>query len=97
MNKKELIQEVAIRSGLSQADVEKTLNHITDTVRDSLHKEEPVTLVGFGTFRVQEHAARQGYNPSSGQKMEIPAKKIVKFKPGKALEINQEKKEPAIG
>ena len=92
MNEKELIQEVAIRSGMSQADVEKTLNHITDTVRDSLHKEEPVTLVGFGTFRVQKHAARQGYNPSTGQKMQIPAKKIVKFKPGKALEINQEKK-----
>ena len=87
MNKKELIQEVAIRSGMSQADVEKTLNHIMDTVRDSLHKEDPVTLVGFGTFRVQKHAERQGYNPSTGQKMQIPEKKIVKFKPGKALEI----------
>lgn len=87
MNKKELIQEVAIRSGMSQADVEKALNHIMDTVRESLRKEEPVTLVGFGTFRLQEHAARQGYNPSSGQKMLIPAKKVVKFKPGKALEI----------
>lgn len=87
MNKKELIQEVAIRSGMSQADVENALNHIIDTVKDSLHKEEPVTLVRFGTFRVQEYAARQGYNPSSGQKMQIPAKKIVKFKPGKALEI----------
>ena len=63
MNKKELIQEVAIRSGMSQADVENVLNHITDTVRDSLHNEESVTLVGFGTFRVQERAARQGYNP----------------------------------
>ena len=93
MNKKELIQEAAIRSGMSQADVEKVLNHIMDTVRDSLHKEEPVTLVGFGTFQVQERAARQGYNPSAGQKMQIPAKKIVKFKPGKALEINQEKKD----
>lgn len=92
MNKKELIQEVAIRSGVSQADVEKTLNHITDTVRDILHKEESVILVGFGTFRVQERPARQGYNPSVGQKMLIPAKKIVRFKPGKALEIEQEKK-----
>lgn len=92
MNKKKLIQEVAIRSGMSQADVEKALNHITDTVRDSLNNEESVTLVGFGTFRVQERAARQGYNPSVSQRMQIPAKKIVKFKPGKALEIVQEKK-----
>lgn len=92
MNKKELIQEVAIRSGMSQADVERALNHITDTVRDSLHNEEPVALMGFGTFRVQERAARSGYNPSAGQKMKIPAKKIVKFKPGKALEIKQEKR-----
>ena len=43
MNKKELIQKVAIRSGMSQADVERVLNHITDTVRDSLHNEESVT------------------------------------------------------
>lgn len=92
MNKKELIQEVAIRSGMSQADVERVLNHIADTVRDSLHNEEPVALMGFGTFRVQERAARAGYNPSAGQKMKIPAKKIVKFKPGKALEIKQEKR-----
>lgn len=87
MNKKELIQEVAIRCGMSQADVERVLNHITGTVRDSLHNEEPVALMGFGTFRVQERVARTGYNPSAGQKMQIPAKKIVKFKPGKALEI----------
>ena len=85
MNKKELIQKVAIRSGMSQADVERV--HITDTVRDSLHNEESVTLVGFGSFRVQERASRAGYNPSAGQKMQIPAKKIVKFRPGKALEI----------
>ena len=96
MNKKELIQEVAIRSGMSQADVERVLNHVTDTIRGSLHNEESVTLVGFGTFRVQERAARQGYNPSVGEKMQIPAKKIVKFKPGKALEIKQEKKERAV-
>lgn len=50
MNKKELIQKVAIRSGMSQADVERVLNHITDTVRDSLHNEESVTLVGFGSY-----------------------------------------------
>lgn len=92
MNKKELILEVAIRCGMSQADVEKVLNHIIATIGDCLHKEEPVTLVGLGTFRVQERAARQGYNPSAGRKMQIPAKKIVKFKPGKALEIKWEKK-----
>lgn len=87
MNKKELIQEVAIRSGMSQADVEKALKHIIAAVGNSLRNGESVTLVGFGTFRVQERAARQGYNPSAGRKMQIPAKKIVKFKPGKALEI----------
>lgn len=87
MNKKELIQAAAEHSGMPQAEVEKALNSILESMKQSLNNEESVTLVGFGTFRVQERAARQGYNPSAGRKMQIPAKKIVKFKPGKALEI----------
>lgn len=88
MNKKELIQETALRSGLSQADAEKALNCIIETIGNALKKEESITLVGFGTFSVKERAARQGHNPRTGLKIAIPAKKVVKFQPGKGLEID---------
>lgn len=92
MNKKELIQAVAKHSGMPQEKVEKALNSALESIKKSLKEEEPVTLVGFGTFIVKERAGRVGHNPSTGQKIQIPAKKMVKFKPGKALEIEQEKK-----
>lgn len=87
MNKKELIQKTALRSGLSQADVEKALNCAIETIGETLKKEETVILLGFGTFSVKERAARQGLNPATKQKMVIPAKKVIKFKPGKGLEV----------
>lgn len=87
MNKKELIQKTALRSGLSQADVEKTLNSAIETIKETLKKEEAIILLGFGTFSVKERAARQGLNPATKQKMVIPAKKVIKFKPGKGLEV----------
>lgn len=92
MNKKELIQAAAEHSGMPQGEVEKVLNSVLESIKKSLKEEEPVTLVGFGTFMVMERSERVGHNPSTGQKMQIPAKKVVKFKPGKSLEIEQENK-----
>lgn len=80
MNKKELIQVAAAHSGMPQGEVEKALNSILVSIMQSLKEQEPVTLVGFGTFQVRDRAERKGYNPSTGKKMQIPAKKMVKFK-----------------
>lgn len=87
MNKKELVQAAAEYSGMSQGEVEKALNAILESMKQSLKKEEPVTLVGFGTLQVKSHAARKGHNPSTGESMLIPAKKTVKFKASSVLEV----------
>ena len=91
MNKKELIQMAAAHSRMPQAEIEKALNSITECIKQSLQKEDPVILVGFGSFMVKERAARNGHNPSTGKPLQIPAKKMVKFKPGKALDIDSKK------
>lgn len=87
MNKQELIKAAAVKSGMQQPEIEKALNAIMESITESVLREEPVTLVGFGTFLVKERAARQGYNPATGGTMEIPAKKQVKFRPGKNMEV----------
>lgn len=88
MNKKDLIQLAAADSGMSQKAIEDALNSILKCVSQSLKKEESVILVGFGTFAIQERASRTGFNPVTKEQIQIPAKKIVKFKAGKALEID---------
>lgn len=87
MNKQELIRAAATKSGMQQAEIEKALNAIMDSITGSLLKEESVTLIGFGTFHVKERAARRGHNPATGGAMEIPAKKQVKFKPSSKMEV----------
>ena len=86
MNKKELIASVAKKKGLSQKEVELTLDGILESITQALWQEETVLLLGFGTFSVKKHAQRMGYNPSTKEKMLIPAKKVVKFRPGAKLE-----------
>lgn len=85
MNKQELVAAMAEKSGLTKADSEKALNAFTASVADALGKNDSVQLVGFGTFSVSERAARTGKNPRTGAKLQIAAKKVAKFKAGKAL------------
>ncbi len=85
MNKSELINAMAAESGLSKADSKKALDAFIGTVSKAMKAGEKVTLVGFGTFSVSERAARTGINPSTKQPIEIPARKVVKFKPGTEL------------
>ena len=82
MNKKELIQSIAEKSGLPQKDVTNVVEYFVETVIEQLTKHENVQLIGFGNFEVVNRAARMGRNPKSG---EIPATVAPKFKPGKAL------------
>lgn len=85
MNKSELIDAMAEKSGLTKKDSESALKAFIETVSDTLAKGEDISLIGFGTFGVGERAARSGRNPKTGETIEIKASKTPKFKAGKAL------------
>lgn len=85
MNKAELINAIAEGSGLNKADSKKALDAFMDIVTNTLKKGEKVSLVGFGVFSVGERAGRTGINPSTKAPINIPAKKVAKFKPGSEL------------
>jgi len=76
---------MAAGADMTKADATKALNAFLDVVMDALKKGEKVTLVGFGTLSVAERAARTGINPATKETIEIPARKVVKFKPSTEL------------
>lgn len=92
MNKSELVDAMAKKSGLSKKDTEAALGAFTETVANALKKGDKVQLIGFGTFEVTNRAAREGKNPQTGAKIKIPASKAPKFKAGKALKDTVNKK-----
>ncbi len=85
MNKTDLINSVAEATGMTKVDAEKAIKSMIDAVIKELSNGGGITLIGFGTFSIAERASRTGKNPRTGESIEIPAKKVVKFKPGKAL------------
>ncbi|MDO5357446.1 MAG: HU family DNA-binding protein [Conchiformibius sp.] len=85
MNKSELIDAIAQESGLTKADAGKALDAFTTVIKNALQQGDAVTLVGFGSFVVAERAERQGLNPKTKEPITIPAARVPKFKPGKAL------------
>ena len=85
MNKQEFIERVAAKAGLSKHDAASAVDAILETLTDSLRQGEEVAFVGFGKFSVQQRAARDAVNPSTRQKMRIPASRVPKFTPGALL------------
>lgn len=85
MNKAEIIGAIAKDAGISKADAGKALDSFETAVKKALKKGDKVTLVGFGTFAVGKRNARTGRNPKTGKPIKIAAKKVAKFKAGKAL------------
>ena len=85
MTKTELINAVAEKAELTKKDADKAVSAVIDTITESLAKGEKIQLVGFGTFEVRERAAKEGINPATKEKMNIPAKKVPASKAGKAL------------
>ncbi len=85
MNKAELVEEVSGEIGLSKRETQKVIDAIIGTIGDTLAAGEKVTLVGFGTFGVRQRMARTGRNPQTGATIQIPAKRVAKFLPGKTL------------
>ena len=85
MNKNELVNAIAEKSGLSKKDSEKALKAFEDAVTEELVKGGKVQLVGFGIFDVLDRAAREGRNPQTRELMMIPASKSPRFRVGKTL------------
>ena len=85
MNKGELVEKVVKECELSKTAAEQVVTSIFGAITDAMAAGDKVTLIGFGTFSVSERAAREGRNPRSGETMNIPAKKVVKFKAGTKL------------
>ncbi|MDP1769905.1 MAG: HU family DNA-binding protein [Nitrospirota bacterium] len=85
MNKSELIEAIAKHAKLSKASAGRALEGALSAIKGSLKKKHSVSLVGFGTFKVSNRAARIGRNPRTGKAIKIKAAKVPKFRPGKAL------------
>ena len=89
MNKTELINAVAEKANLSKAQAKAALDATLNTISEALLKEDKVALIGFGTISVAEKPARTGINPRTKEKIEIPARKAVKFKAGADLSLSK--------
>jgi len=86
MNKAELIDVLATKTGLNKKQVEDVLQGFEDTVTDTIKAGMEVTLTGFGTFMAKERSARTGVNPQRPtEKIQIAAVRVPKFKAGKSL------------
>jgi len=84
MNKRDLVNEVA-KVVNTKKEAKVAVDCIFSTITKALKKKDPVTLIGFGTFKVAQRNARKGRNPQTGQEITIKAKKVAKFVAGKAL------------
>lgn len=84
MNKSDLINEVA-KVVNTKKEAQAAVNCMFEAITKALTKKDAVTIVGFGTFKVSERAARKGRNPQTGKEITIAGKNVAKFMPGKAL------------
>ncbi len=87
MTKAEIINRVASLTGMNRKDAIVALEIFLDSVKESLKRGDKVSLVGFGTFYVKHKNARNGRNPRTGERIQIPPKMIATFKPGKAFRM----------
>jgi integration host factor subunit beta len=85
MTKAELVEEVARASELNKRDAEVIVETVFDSIISALHRGEKVELRGFGSFRTRERGPRRGRNPKTGAPVDVPAKRVPYFKPGKEL------------
>ena len=85
MNKTELIEKIAVGAELSKADAKKALEATIEAIKNALVEGDKIQLIGFGTFSVSERPAREGMNLRTGEKIQIAAKKVAKFKAGAEL------------
>jgi DNA-binding protein HU-beta len=85
MKKLDLVREIAKTANMTQAQATQALDATLSIIKEALKNKEDVRLVGFGSFKVNTRKARIGMNPTTREKMNIPAKNVAKFVPGKEL------------
>lgn len=85
MNKTDLVNEIAAKAGLNKVAAKAALDACLESIAQALANEDKVQLIGFGTFSIVEKAAREGVNPRTKEKIQIAARKVVKFKPAADL------------
>jgi integration host factor subunit beta len=92
MTKAELVEDVAQAAELTKKDAERLVEIVFESIIETLNQGEKIELRGFGSFRVRERGARRGRNPKTGDPVDIPAKRVPYFKPGKEMKelINEE-------
>lgn len=83
MNKGELIDAVAAKASVTKKEADAVLTAALEAIMEAVSSNDKVTLVGFGSFESRERKAREGRNPKTGEKMEIPATKVPAFSAGK--------------
>ena len=87
MNKAELVAAIAAKANLSKANAAAAIDAAMEAVLEALKKGENVQLIGFGSFNVINKPAHEGINPATKAKIQIPAKKVVKFKAGAKMAL----------
>jgi len=98
MTKAELVEEVSRVSDLTKKHSEVIVDTVFKSIIDALHRGEKIELRGFGSFRLRKREPRKGRNPKTGDKVDVPPKKVPYFKPGKELKelINREPELQAV-
>lgn len=93
MNKQDLVDALAKETGLTKADLERSLNAMMRIIQERVKLGEDVTLMGFGTFTASIRKARQGHDPYNGVSISIPEMTLPRFKPGKEFKAALNKKD----
>jgi integration host factor subunit beta len=85
MTKAELVEEVSRVSDLTKKHSEIIVDTVFKSIINALHRGDKIELRGFGSFRIRQRESRKGRNPKTGERVDVPAKKVPYFKPGKEL------------
>ncbi len=85
VGKSDLVAAIASKANCSKKQAAENLNYVLETIQENLQKGREVRLIPFGSFEIRERKSRTGRNPRTGEKIEIKARRVPAFKPGKAL------------
>jgi DNA-binding protein HU-beta len=85
MNKQDLISKIAQDTGITKSNAAAAVDSFIEGITKSLKKNQPITFVGFGTFKTAQRKARTARNPQTGASIKVPKRRVVRFSAGKAL------------
>ena len=88
LTKRDLAIAVSKRTGITQVDVKRVIQHTLDYLIESLKESKTIELRNFGVFKVRQRASRRGRNPKTGQEVPVPPKRVVVFKPGRLMRLH---------